>query len=146
MRDSVQNSSRHFLNFICLSFASACSFDLLLLFPDVWILLHFKRLYSYLYVAIFSLFFWHLNIYLVTSPFSFGPMSLVMINKASVCFFCGVYVSALGITLSMHTRSLCVPFNINKCCFSWKFVMVYSKAMLRKNVNKASRVSGNSEL
>ena len=48
--NSELNGRRHFLDLICSKFIHACSFDLLLSFPNIWALPHIQRIY---YLSLF---------------------------------------------------------------------------------------------
>jgi hypothetical protein len=56
--------------------------------------------------------------------------------SASICSLW--FLPFFPINSQTSTRSWCVPFSFGLFCFSWTFLMVYSKAMLKCSGDKAS--------
>jgi hypothetical protein len=85
---SGTTSTRHSLNCLCSQFLYASYFDLLVSYPIIWTLPHFKALISNLYVVICSAAgSRYKNVSLAFSAFVSRPNSLLATNTASVFFF-----------------------------------------------------------
>jgi hypothetical protein len=84
--------------------------------------------------------FWlrNINIQIVFSGFTPKQTTLLACNRASVFFLMVSVFSPTMLTSSEYAERWCVPFNFSPSCFSWNLPMVYSKAELKNNNDKAS--------
>ena len=84
--------------------------------------------------------FWSrdMTMYLVLSAFTFSPISLPAIIKASTFSFIICTLPSYILTSAALTRSSCVPFNFKPSWLAWTLLITYSKAKLKSNNDKAS--------
>ena len=76
--------------------------------------------------------------YLVLSAFTSSPISLLATTK-HYAFSLTVYMLPPNtLTSSALTTSWCVPFNFKLFWFTWTVLMMYPKAKLKSNSNRAS--------